>query len=152
MAIIDQCNFITFANNHIEQLTFYTPADLATYNGVWWSDTRDATVSNNYLENCARGFSISGDNTTNVAGAGTQFTCNEFVNCFHAFYLSNPTLLNQGSSTSATDNCCISFIQVVFLMESKLQDHLVALLVGICAHQHLAIVGHNLLLVAIAQK
>lgn len=105
LAIIDQCNFITFANNHIEQLTFYTPADLATYNGVWWSDTRDATVSNNYLENCARGFSISGDNTTNVAGAGTQFTCNEFVNCFHAFYLSNPTLLNQGSSTSATDNC-----------------------------------------------
>lgn len=106
LAIIDECDLITFANNHLEQLTFYTPADLATYNGVLWSDTKDAIVSNNYLENCARGFSISGVNTTNVAGAGTQFTCNEFVNCFHAFYLNNfPSLLTQGSSTTATDNC-----------------------------------------------
>lgn len=102
---INDCDNITFANNHLEQLANYGIMDDANYyHGVEWTETKDAEVSNNYLENCTRGFVINGDNTG--SGDGTQFTCNEFVNCYYPFFLDNNVqLLDQGTSAAATDNC-----------------------------------------------
>ena len=106
-AEIQNCHGVTFANNHLENLRYYTPyaGNALEYVGVRWLSTKDATVSNNYLENFSRGFQVEGDcRNTNVA-VGTQFTCNQFVNCYHGFYFSGTSyILNQGSSSKASDN------------------------------------------------
>ncbi|WP_417600977.1 T9SS type A sorting domain-containing protein [Owenweeksia hongkongensis] len=104
---VDQCDGMTFANNHLENLMYYTPYSGTglLYVGVRWDDSRDATVSNNYLENFSRGFHVQGNNTTNTGGIGTQFTCNEFVNCYYGFYFNSAAISNQGSGSKATDNC-----------------------------------------------
>ena len=104
---VDQCDGMTFANNHLENLMYYLPYSGTEYLyvGVRWDDSRDVEVSNNYLENFSRGFHVQGNNTTNIGGIGTQFTCNEFVNCYYGFYFNSAAISNQGSGTKATDNC-----------------------------------------------
>lgn len=98
---IFECNEMVFANNFIEHTSYYVPnTGGSNYIGVHWEDTEDGIASNNEFQNCSYGFNIKGGNL------GTQFTCNEFLNCYHAFYLDDyPTISTQGSSTTATDNC-----------------------------------------------
>lgn len=93
-----------FSNNHIENLRFYTPDGSALYPGLNFNANEGALVANNYFENFNRGLELRG-NCTN-----TDFTCNEFVNNFHAFYfvsvgMVDVNISDQGSSSEASGNC-----------------------------------------------
>jgi hypothetical protein len=97
---IENCDHIVFANNEIDNDFYYTPSGNTNYIGIDWRNNQDADkVTGNIFKNFNRGLEIRGDNS------GTQFTCNDFINNYHPFWLENsPTLSNQGSGLEAADN------------------------------------------------
>jgi len=106
MMEVTECHGMVFANNHLENLMYYTPIyDPADYNGLILTETRDADITGNYYENFSAGIQLHGDNTSLTTGPGTQFTCNRFVNCYHGFYFDESDVLDQGDAAHATDNC-----------------------------------------------
>lgn len=116
---VEKCDGMTFVNNSLKSLVYYTPSGGTSHMGVSWKNTKDATVSNNYLENMNRGFNVDGSDNT-----GTQFTCNEFVNCYHGFYFDNTTISDQGSASQATDNCFQYFYAGSFPYGNSLEGFL----------------------------
>ncbi len=102
---IEDCGSLVLANNEFDNLVYRTPAGANEYKGVKWKNSEDGVVSNNYFRNFNRAMDVHNDNSGLNTVEGTQFTCNEFVNCYHPFYLSSVTLEDQGASNKATDNC-----------------------------------------------
>jgi hypothetical protein len=101
---IDNCDHIVFANNEIDSDVYYTPSGNQNYIGLDWRNNQNAEVTGNIFKNFNRGIEIRSNNTN------TQFTCNDFINNYHAFYLVNsPVLSDQGSSSEAADNCFLYF-------------------------------------------
>ncbi len=102
---VEDCGYMVFANNSFDNLVYRAPSNANEYKGVKWKNSVDGVVSNNYFRNFNRAIDVHGDNSGVDHVDGTQFTCNEFVNCYHPFYLTDVELEDQGASNKATDNC-----------------------------------------------
>ncbi len=102
---VEDCGYMVFANNSFDNLVYRAPSNANEYKGVKWKNSVDGVVSNNYFRNFNRAIDVHGDNSGVNHVDGTQFTCNEFVNCYHPFHLNDVTLEDQGASNKATDNC-----------------------------------------------
>ncbi len=84
-----RCDKMVIGNNTLSYSGTLPWNGSASPIGMDLNDVKEAVVLRNNIDDFERGIEVNYDAT------GTQFTCNDFSNCYYGFYLNNPSMSSQ---------------------------------------------------------